>query len=193
MKKLATNIKRQFQKASEAFKAFDLGQSGKISFSDFMTGIIDLKLAGSNFTKEIILQIFTFFDLDKDNYLRYADFCNLFSKAGEIETTFTAVQDPFMSMLRKIKNKKPARISSAIPRIDNKFVKPLNAFDLVKNIEDVTENDGRSMELTRYMARSKEWQKGHSVHAPEGSTLDFRDAQDKIGPNDSVSRAGLNV
>lgn len=152
-----------------------------------------MKLTGSNFTKEVIMQIFTFFDLDKDNYLRYADFCNLFSKAGEIEKSFAAVQDPFMSMLRKIKNKKPARTSSAVPRIDNKFVKPVNAFDFVKSIEDVTENDGRSMELTRYMARSKEWQKGHSVHAPEVSNFNFRDAQAKIGPNDSVSRAGQNA
>ena len=157
-----------------------------------MTGIIDLKLAGSNFTKEVILQIFTFFDLDKDNYLRYADFCNLFSKAGDIDKPFTPVQDPFMTMLRKIKNKKPARTTSAIPRIDNKFVKPLNAFDFVKNINDVTENNGRSKELTRYMERAKEWHKGCSLHAPEGSTLDVSETQAKIGPNDSVSRAGYN-
>ena len=79
---MATNIRQTYDKPSEAFKAFDLGKTGLISFGDFISGIIDLKLAGSGFTKEAILQIFTYLDLDKDNQLKYADFCNLISKAG---------------------------------------------------------------------------------------------------------------
>lgn len=48
-------------------------------FSDFMAGIYDYKLAGTEFNKELILQIFTFLDTDKDNRLKYADFCSLYS------------------------------------------------------------------------------------------------------------------
>ena len=79
MKILGGNIARYFDKASEAFKAFDQRKLGHLLFSDFMAGIIDNKLAGPNFSKEVLLQIFTFLDTDKDNILRYADFCNLVS------------------------------------------------------------------------------------------------------------------
>lgn len=101
------------------------------------------------------------------------------------------VQDPFLDTLRKLKNKKPARATSAIPRIDNKYVKPLNAFDLVKNIKDVTEHDGLSNELTRYMEKAKEYQKGHCVHMYQSDILDVGETQNKIGPNDSISRIGF--
>jgi Ca2+-binding EF-hand superfamily protein len=45
-----------------------------------MSGVTDMKLVGPNFTKDVILQIFTFLDTDKDNRLKYADFCSLVSK-----------------------------------------------------------------------------------------------------------------
>ena len=76
---LATNISKVYDKASEAFKAFDTRKQGFLVFSDFMGGIADMKLAGPNFTKDVILQIFTFLDMDKDNRLKYADFCSLVS------------------------------------------------------------------------------------------------------------------
>jgi Ca2+-binding EF-hand superfamily protein len=52
---LATNIVNIYDKASEAFKAFDIRQTGLISFSDFLSGVVDLKLAGPTFTKDVIL------------------------------------------------------------------------------------------------------------------------------------------
>ena len=59
-----------------------------------MSGVTDLKLASPGFTKDIIIQIFTLLDSDRDNKLRYADFCNLVSKASlEPEDTFLSDLD----------------------------------------------------------------------------------------------------
>jgi EF-hand domain pair len=79
IKELGANLTMAFEKASEAFKAFDQRKLGHLMFSDFMAGIYDYKLAGTEFNKELILQIFTFLDTDKDNRLKYADFCSLYS------------------------------------------------------------------------------------------------------------------
>lgn len=52
---LATNIMAKYDKASEAFKAYDSRQQGYLTFGDFMSSTIDLKVAGPEFTKDIIL------------------------------------------------------------------------------------------------------------------------------------------
>lgn len=88
-----------------------------------MAGIIDYKLAGPNFTKEVLLQIFTFLDTDRDNILKYADFCSLFSQGKQDE------QDPFLKILSTIKSQKAPRAKSAVARIDNKLSRKINALD----------------------------------------------------------------
>lgn len=122
-KELAQNIAKFFDLPSEAFKAFDQRKLGHLLFSDFMAGIIDYKLAGPNFTKEVLLQIFTFLDTDRDNILKYADFCSLFSQGKQDE------QDPFLKMLSTIKSQKAPRAKSAVARIDNKLSRKINALD----------------------------------------------------------------
>jgi len=184
VKTLATNIATTFDKASEAFKAFDTRKLGHLVFSDFMSGVIDYKLAGANFTKEVLLQIFTFLDTDKDNRLKYADFCSLFSQ-GQQET-----DEPFMKVLDSIKNRKVPRAKSAVvARIDNKLKKPINAFEQVKTLEDINSNEGLSHELTRYIARNRNFQSGHSVFTPAENKLDTNDARNQIKMVDISSRA----
>lgn len=92
---LATNIRNVYEKASDAFKAFDTRKQGFLLFSDFMSGVTDMKLAGPNFSKDVILQIFTFLDMDKDNKLKYADFCSLVSQ-GRLVKESAIFEDPFL-------------------------------------------------------------------------------------------------
>jgi hypothetical protein len=93
-----------------------------------MSGVTDMKLVGPNFTKDVILQIFTFLD------------------TGE---------DPFLSVLRDIKIKRAPRPNTSGPRIDNKPKKPTHGLEFVKTLEDIAHGEGLSIELQRYMQRTK--------------------------------------
>ena len=109
-----------------------------------MSGVTDMKLIGPNFTKDVILQIFTFLDMDKDNKLKYADFCMLVSKGRQ---SIIEVEDPFLSVLRDIKIKKAPRPHTSAHRIDNKLRKPTNGLEFVKTLEDISAGEGLSIEL----------------------------------------------
>lgn len=100
-----------------------------------MSSTIDLKLAGPDFTKDIILQIFTYLDTDKDNKLKYADFCSLVSKGTQSGNP--SIEDPFLSVLRNIKNRKAPRPQTTQARIDNKHKCHINAWDQVRTFDDL--------------------------------------------------------
>jgi hypothetical protein len=153
-----------------------------------MSGVTDMKLAGPNFSKDVILQIFTFLDMDKDNKLKYADFCSLVSQGRQGKEPVT-VDDPFLSVLRNIKSKKAPRPNTSAPRIDNKPRKPTNGFEFVKTLEDISHGEGISNELQRYMQRTKNFQTGHSVYSPVGVKMDVNEASAKIAPSDSISNS----
>ena len=74
LSQLATKIVERFQKVSTAFRAFDLRRRGAVCFSDFAYVVDQLKL---KFERDLIVQIFTYMDYDRDSMLKYTDFCNL--------------------------------------------------------------------------------------------------------------------
>ena len=70
----ATKLVEKFQKVSTAFRAFDIRRRGAVCFSDFAYVVDQMKL---KFERDLIVQIFTYMDFDRDSMLKYTDFCNL--------------------------------------------------------------------------------------------------------------------
>ena len=81
MSELAQCLIAQFGQVSSAFRAFDKRKRGSVYFCDFASVVEKLKTHGFSENRDTIMQIFTYLDTDRDNMLRYPDFCNLCSEA----------------------------------------------------------------------------------------------------------------
>jgi len=63
------------------FRHFDCRSNAAVSYTDFSYILDDLSFG---FSRDEILQIFTYLDRDKDGHLRYADFYNLCQEGSDV-------------------------------------------------------------------------------------------------------------
>lgn len=68
----------KFRTVASIFRYFDIKLVGAVTFTDFAFGVDQLALSIS---KDESLQIFTFLDQNRDNLLKFADFCALINYA----------------------------------------------------------------------------------------------------------------
>lgn len=72
-------LMNKFQTVASIFRYFDMKLVGSVTFPDFSFGIEKLDI---DVSKDESLQIFTFLDSNRDNILRFPDFCALISYAN---------------------------------------------------------------------------------------------------------------
>ena len=64
----------RFGSVASLFRYFDMRQVGSVTFCDFCFGMDQI---GIGLSKDVVLQIFTYLDGNRDNLLKYNDFCLL--------------------------------------------------------------------------------------------------------------------
>jgi hypothetical protein len=114
MSQLAQRIIDKFGKVSSAFRAFDVRTRGAVTFSDFAYVIDQMKL---KFERDLIMQIFTYMDSDRDNILKYRDFCNLCAEqvlqaptgrdSAYMSTSNATGSTNFSKIIKELKSKHP--------------------------------------------------------------------------------------
>ena len=68
------SLDQKFSQTSDAFRQFDIKQTGYVSFHEFAFIIDQLNI---HFDKAALIEMFQYLDSDKDNRLTYEDFVNM--------------------------------------------------------------------------------------------------------------------
>lgn len=116
-------LDQKFSQTSDAFRQFDIKQTGYVNFHEFVFIIDQLSI---RFNKAALIEMFQYLDSDKDNRLTYEDFVNLkytFMGGPQLEkmsnfddkkssqtiysrSTITVDQDPFLNMQRDVNQRR---------------------------------------------------------------------------------------
>jgi len=143
------------------------------------------------FSRDLIMQLFTYMDANQDNILKYPDFTKLcsehyFKNIGSDGASMSGfsrgnsdANDPYMTMLKQLKEKGHAipkgvkGLASVEKRIDNRHKPvPKDSYEGVKNVPGLMEADHVSYELRKFALKRGHTPKGNGVCSPGHNRID---------------------